>query len=249
MRFRSTNPVYSKINKMDGYEGVTYEQATYTGIAFKTLYYMLMVVVGAFIGIMLLQNRIDILLPVLGVSGIATFIAAMVAFVSPAATKIAGTIYCLLEGVIVGIVSLLFEAMLPGVVVTSLLGTVTVVVVAAALFLTGIVKVNSKFMRFLMIYVVSVLFTMLGSLILSLIFPGLFAFAANPTVSIVVSLIMIFLATLYIMFDLENIRQVVEGGQPKQLEWFASFGLAFTVIWLYMEVLPLIAQIFLNADS
>ena len=50
------------------------------------------------------------------------------------------------------------------------------------------------------------------------------------------------------MFDLENIRQIVEGEQPKMLEWFAAFGLAFTVIWLYMEVLPLIAQLLMNSD-
>lgn len=248
MRFRSTNPVYSRINKMDEQTNVAYETATYKGVAFKTLYYMVLVVVGALLGIGLLYSNPQALLSVLGISGIATFIAAMVAFISPRSTKIAGTIYCLLEGVIVGVVSLIFEAMLPGVVVTALMGTIMVVIVSSSLFLTGIVKVNSKFMRFLWIVVISTLATMFLSFILSLIFPSAFNFMSNPNVTIIISLVMIFLAALYIMFDLENIRQVVEGGQPKQLEWFASFGLAFTVIWLYMEVLPLIAQIMLNRD-
>jgi len=47
---------------------------------------------------------------------------------------------------------------------------------------------------------------------------------------------------------MENIRQIVEGGQPKFLEWFASFGLIFTVIWLYMEILPLMVRILLAGD-
>ena len=249
MRFRSTNPVYSKINKMDSYEGVAYEQATYLGVAGKTLYYMLMVVVGAFAGIFMLANNQQALISTLAISGIGTFIAAMVAFVSPRSTKIAGTIYCLLEGVLVGIVSLLFETIVPGVVVTALLGTVMVVIVSASFFLTGIIKVNNRFLRFLSIFVISILATFLVTWILSLIFPGIFNILANPQVNIIVSLVMVFLASLYIMFDLENIRQVVEGGQPKQMEWFASFGLAFTVIWLYMEVLPLVARIFLNSDN
>mgnify|MGYP002461820259 CR=1 FL=1 len=32
-----------------------------------------------------------------------------------------------------------------------------------------------------------------------------------------------------VFFDLENIRQVVQGQYPKQYEWYAAFGLSFTL--------------------
>lgn len=242
MRLRSTNPVYSKINKMDTFAGVSYEQATYRGIAGKTIYYILIVALGAFAGIFMLANQSQVLIPLLAVSGIVGFISAMIAFVKPNASKIAGTIYCLAEGLVVGIVSLLFEAIVPGVVAIAMLGTVAVVLVTATLFLTGIIKVTRKFTKFLLIFSFSIIITILASWIINL-FGGNVINFANPTLSLIVSGIMIFLATLYILFDLENIRQIVEGGQPKALEWFASFGLAFTVIWLYMEILPLVARI------
>jgi|SRR5690554_1707897 len=248
MRLRSTNPVYSKIERMDTHSTVDYAQATYKGIAAKTIYYILLVAIAAFGAIFMLANESSALVPLLSVSGIVGFISAMIAFVSPRATKVAGTIYCLMQGMVVGIVSLLFEAIVPGVVGLALMGTVAVVFVTATLFLTGIIKVTQRFMRFLLIFSLSVILTFVTVWIFSLFGATIIDFA-NPTLSLIVSLIMIFLATLYILFDLENIRQIVEGGQPKFLEWFASFGLAFTVVWLYMEILPLVARLLMASKD
>jgi uncharacterized YccA/Bax inhibitor family protein len=247
MRLRSTNPVYSKMGKMDAYQGVDFEAASYRGIASKTFYFAILVIIGAFLGIYLLSTNPDALGALLPITVIVGFICSLVAFISPASTKIAGTIYCLCEGMLVGIVSILFETIVPGVVVAGLLGTVAVVFVVATLYLTGMVKVTGKFVRFLLIFSISVILCQLFLLILSLVSPGTFGGIFNSFGSnLLVSGIMIFLATLYLMFDMENIRQVVEGGQPKQLEWFASFGLIFTIVWLYMEILPLIARIMLR---
>ncbi|HHU56168.1 MAG TPA: Bax inhibitor-1/YccA family protein [Acholeplasmataceae bacterium] len=248
MRLRSTNPVYSKLNKMSAYAG-TYAQATYQGVAGKTLYYMLLVFVGAFAGIILLEKNPTFLAGLLIASIIVAFISSLVAFISPTSTKIAGTIYCLFEGILVGVISYIFEAIIPGVVPIAILGTLAVVIVAATLYLTGLVKVNGKFVRFLLLVSISVFVTYFLSFIISFFSSTFREALASPGINILVSLIMIFIASLYIMFDLENIRQVVEGGQPKSLEWFAAFGLAFTVIWLYMEVLPLVAQLLASADN
>lgn len=243
MNFRSNNPVYSKIRKM-GLEGVSYEQATYRGVAGKALYFTILVIVGALLGIFLFTQNPEFLGSSLTVIVIAGFISALVAFLRPTATKIAGTIYALCEGVLVGLISFVFEAAYQGIVFTAIMGTVSVLFVVSTLYFTRIVKVNGKFMRFLLIFSISVIFSQLLFFILSLIFPSTFGVIfANYQMSLLSSIVMILLASLYLMFDLENIRQVVEGGQPKQLEWFAAFGLVYTVIWLYLEVLQLIAKI------
>lgn len=248
MRIRSTNPVYGRISRMSAEYAGTYAQATYKGVAGKTLYYMLLVLAGGIGGILLLERQADLLRGLILVSGITGSISAIIAFVSPRATKVVGTIYCLSQGLIVGLVSYILEALIPGVVPIAILGTMSVVIVAAALYLTGIVKVTRKFTRFLILFSLSVFVTIFLAGIFSLFSATIRDAFLSPGVNILVSLIMIFIATLYILFDLENIRQVVEGSHPKFMEWFAAFGLAFTVVWLYMEILPLVAQILMSRD-
>ena len=63
-----------------------------------------------------------------------------------------------------------------------------------------------------------------------------------------VSAVTVLLAALYLLMDLDTIRRIVEGGMPKEMEWYASFGLAFTLVWLYVEILRIVAIVFSNKD-
>lgn len=242
MRFRSSNPVFSRINKMDNV-GINYESATYRGVAGKSFYFTILIVLGAILGIGLFATKPDALMSALPIVGITTFITALIAMMSPRATKIAGTIYCISEGVLVGLVSLIFETVYPGVVIAGLTGTIAVLFVVGTVYFTGLVKVTGRFVKFLLIFAISVILCQFALFILTLFMPELNTIYSNFGVSLLVSGVMIFLATMYLMFDMENIRQVVEGGQPKEMEWYASFGLVFTIVWLYMEVLRLVAII------
>ena len=161
------------------------------------------------------------------------------------ACKITGTFYCLFEGLSIGLLSLICASFLEGSVTIAILSTISVFAVVTLLFVSNIIKVNSGFMRFLTIFVISYLVSMLIFGILSLV--GNFEF--NLGLTLLLSAVTVFIATLYLFFDLENIRQTVEGGYPKEYEWMASFGLAFTLIWLYVEILRLVVVIFAKHDN
>ncbi|HBP25771.1 MAG TPA: hypothetical protein DD618_02330, partial [Acholeplasmatales bacterium] len=132
----------------------------------------------------------------------------------------------------------------PGVVLTTLMSTIVVLIVVATLFLTRLIVVDNRFIRFLLIFAISILVSQILMWILS---RGL-GVQYDFWTSLLTSGIMVFLGTLYLLFDFENIRRIVEKGAPKTMEWYASFGLVFTVVWLYMEILPIIARIFFNRD-
>lgn len=70
----------------------------------------------------------------------------------------------------------------------------------------------------------------------------------NMTLCLGISAITILLASIYLLMDLDNIRLVVEGGYPKAMEWYAAFGLTFTLVWLYVEILRLVAVIFADRN-
>lgn len=251
MRFfgmRSHNPILRRVsNEESGIYGEA-AVATYQGVAAKTFWFLGLVVFGAIFGILLAFSNPDTVSLLLPIAAIVAFIAAIVSFLSPRSTKIAGSIYALAQGYVVGLISFAFEAMVSGVVLVTLISTFTVLLVVATLFLTNIVRVTSTFIRFLYTFAISVLLSMFIIFILSLFIPNIGVAMSQPAIMIGVSLIMVFLATLYLFFDLEVIRQVVEGGYPKHAEWYASFGLVFTIVWLYLELLPLIAR-FLNSRN
>lgn len=246
MRFRNANPVYNKMDSMQReYVNENYKQATYGGVALKSLFYIFITFVGAFLSIFLFQYNQELLTKALIFSVIGGIILSFVAILLPNTTKITGSFYCLFEGLVVGFVSLLCEEMLPGVVLSSLVGTLAVVLVVTLVFLTGLVKVNGKFLKFVITFSLSYLLTYFIVWILTIIFPSTFSNVfSNLGVMLLVSIVVIFLACLYLLSDLNCIKNVVEGEQPKELEWYASFGLIFTVIWLYIEILRILVIIF-----
>ena len=242
MRFGSRNPVFGRIEKANYFEN-TNEVATYKGITKKTLYFLGMVLLGTMISILLVISESSALLPIMVVSGIGTFIFGIVALVSPKNSKVFGTLYCVSEGILVGLISLVYALAYNGIITAALLSVFTIFLVVVTLYLTGIVRVTNKFINFLFIFSIAYILSMLVIWIFFAISGNTFSVGTMA----LISGITVFIATLYLFFDLEQIRRVVEGGYPKQMEWYAAFGLAYTLVWLYIEVLRLIS-IFMDRD-
>ena len=61
-------------------------------------------------------------------------------------------------------------------------------------------------------------------------------------ISIGFSLFVVGIASLNLVMDFDFIEQGVENGAPKYMEWYGAFGLLMTLIWLYLEILKLLAK-------
>ena len=57
------------------------------------------------------------------------------------------------------------------------------------------------------------------------------------------SLLVVAIAALNLVLDFDIIEQAAENRTPKYMEWYATFGLLVTLIWLYLEILRLLAKL------
>lgn len=213
--------------------------ATYKGIALKTLFYLFLTVASAIGGLVFGFYYPEAYVVMIVVAALSTFILSIISMLSIRACKVTGSLYCIAEGLLLGIVSYAVNIFFEGAVSTALLATILVFAVVTLLYVSNIIKVNDKFMKFLSIFAISFILFMIVYSIYSAITGSWAGFG----LSVLISILSIFLATLYLFFDLEKIRQIVEGGYDKSLEWNAAFGLSFTLIWLYVEILRLVVII------
>ncbi len=241
---RSANPVFKKVRNQDSLS-MDSRQATFAGVGLKTLYYIFVTIAGAFLGLFLVANFPEVYITCLIVSIFLGVISAIIAMSKANLSLIFGTLYCAFEGMFLGTISMLFEAIIPGIIVTVITSTLAVVLICAVLFLTGLVKVNNKFYKFLMLLSIGFCVSMLFMWILSLC--G-FVLMDSFGIYILVSIASVFIASLYLLSDMEQAYQLVKNGGAKEFEWMVSFGLAYTILWLYVELLRIVFVLLNNRN-
>jgi len=112
-----------------------------------------------------------------------------------------------------------------------------------ALYVFGVVKVTRKFQMAVIGATFGVLLLYLVSGLMSL-FGASISFINDPSpLGIVVSVVICVIASLNLFLDYELIRQLSISGAPKYMEWYGAFGIMVTLVWLYLEVLRLLAKI------
>ncbi|WP_372594381.1 Bax inhibitor-1/YccA family protein [Actinotalea sp.] len=159
--------------------------------------------------------------------------------------------YTIAQGVFLGGISYLFQNLTVDgtatgtaepIVLQAVLATFATFGAALALYASGKVRVTPKFTRFLMI-------SMVGYLLFSLLNFGLSFFVAsagfgplrNGWIGIAVGLFAVGLATMSLIVDFDSIKRGVQQGVPVRYAWSAAFGLIVTLVWLYLEILRILA--------
>jgi uncharacterized YccA/Bax inhibitor family protein len=154
--------------------------------------------------------------------------------------------YAILEGLFVGAISayfnFLFQEKYPGIITHAVLITFAVAASMYLLFTLRIIKVTDKLRSIIFVATASIAVFYLLTWILS--FFGIqFAFlTTGSTFGIIFSLAVIAIAALNLVLDFDMIEKGSEMGAPKYMEWYGAFGLLVTLVWLYLEILRLLAK-------
>lgn len=153
-------------------------------------------------------------------------------------------VFAVVEGVVIAVFSALFEMQYPGIVMQAATATFAIFAVMLLMYRARIIQVTQKFRSMVMaatgaimlLYVISILGSLTGWYQVPLLH-------SNGPLGIGISVFIVGIASFNLLLDFDVIEHWVAAKAPKWMEWYASFGLLVTLVWLYIEVLRLLSKL------
>lgn len=156
--------------------------------------------------------------------------------------------YAGLEGLFLGGLTRVLDGMFPGVGLQAVIGTLSVFAVTLVLFKSGKVRATPKVMRFFMIAMIGYAVFALINMVMMWTGAVDSPFGLRTSVEIMgiplgvfIGLLAIGLAAFSLIMDFTSIEAGVRSGAPQRFSWTAAFGLTVTLVWLYVEIIRLLA--------
>ena len=181
----------------------------------------------------------------IAIGGIGGFIVALVTIFKKEWAPITVPLYAMLEGLMLGGVSYMYGQMYEGIVFNAIMLTISILICLLFAYRSGIIQATENFKLGVFAATGGIFLVYLISFIASFFGAG-FSFL-DPTnssmFSIGVSLFIVVIASLNLVLDFDFIEEGAEKGAPKYMEWYGAFGLLVTLVWLYLEILRLLAKL------
>ncbi len=184
------------------------------------------------------------LTPVLMVAGLfGGFVLALVTVFKQDWAPFTTPLYAALEGLLLGGISLQFEARYPGIAINAVgltFGTFAVLLLA---YRSHLIRATDNFRLGVVAATGGIALLYLVSMVMGFFGRGIsFVHDASP-IGIAFSLAVVAIAALNLVLDFDFVERGSAMGAPKYMEWYAAFGLLVTLVWLYLEMLRLLAKL------
>ncbi len=174
--------------------------------------------------------------------GIGGFILAMITIFRPQSSPLTAPLYAAAEGLLMGAISAAFERSYPGIAIQAVGLTIGVLAIMLMLYGTGIVRATEKFKIGIIAATGGICLVYLVDVVASLFGHRLPYIHENGAVGIGFSLVVVVIAAMNLVLDFDFIEQGVARQAPKYMEWYGGFSLLVTLIWMYLEILRLLAK-------
>ncbi|GAA3284790.1 Bax inhibitor-1/YccA family protein [Nesterenkonia halobia] len=243
---------YAQQHGMPGQGGVAAPQAapqdlepmTYDDVIRKTLVSFLVVLLGAGVSVTVGATSPALLMVLVVVGLLGGLGLGLVNSFKKEPNPALILAYSACQGLLLGGISMLLEMQFPGIVLQAVLGTVIVFGSVLALFRSGKVRATPKLTKMFMV-------AGMAYFVFSLVNVGLMMFGGTdsmfglrgemPLLGLALGALGILLATYSLVMDFTNIQEGVDAGVAKRFGWAAAFGLTVSLVWLYIELLRIIA--------
>lgn len=187
-------------------------------------------------------NRAEII-PLLWTGALGGLVVCLVTVFKKEWSAVTAPIYALLQGLVVGGLSAFYEARFPGIVIQAVgltFGTLAALLMA---YKSGLIKATENFKLGVVAATGGIALLYLVSIGMSFFGKSIPFIHESSTFGILFSVFVVVIAALNLVLDFDFIEAGAENGAPKYMEWYGAFGLTVTLVWLYLEILRLLAKL------
>ncbi len=190
------------------------------------------------------DGEVQIQFPSLAMVGVIVGIGIVFALMfKPQLAKFLAPAYAIAEGFAVGAISKAYDAYQHGIVIQAVGATLGVFLVMLVLYRTKIIRVTERFRKIVVFATLGVMAFYLVSFVINL-FGADVTFLNKPNaLGIAFSIGVSVLAAMNLALRFDFIEKGTQMGLSKDFEWYAAFGLLVTIVWLYLELLRLLAKL------
>jgi len=225
--------------------GTGQNRMTLEGVANKTMLLLGICVFTAFVSwtTITVNPELGTILFFLGVIG--SLIAAIsMWFIDKRKAVYIGPIYAAFEGLFLGPFSGIMETFFPGIIVQAVGLTFGLFFTMLVVYRARLIRPSENLAIGLASAIGAIMLIYMASFVLAIASPYQIPYIhGNGIIGIGFSLFVITVGALTFVMDFDFIEKGVEQGAPKHLEWYAAFGLMITLVWLYIEILRLLAKL------
>lgn len=244
--FKSGNPALSEKSFLDSANTDLTQVMTVRGTLNKFGFLFLMVMGTAFYSWKEYSDGGNVL-PLLWTGAIGGLIVALVITFKKEWSAYLAPLYGLLEGLFVGAISAFyndaFGERAPNLIMNAVGLTFGTAIAMYLLYSFRIIQATEKFKAVIITATVGIGVFYLITIVLRMFGIDMPFIHEGSTFGILFSLFVVAIAALNLILDFDMIERGSEAGAPKYMEWYGAFGLLVTIVWLYLEILRLLAKI------
>jgi len=241
---RTSNPALNAKTFADLRRDPTAPAMTVEGTVNRTAFLLFLVVLPAAWVWAQVRTALDpsVAGPWIMVGAIGGLVVAFITIFKKEWSPVTAPIYAALEGLALGGLSALLETKYPGIAMQSVGLTFATLAAMLLAYRSGLIKPTEKFKLGVVAATGAIALFYVVGFVLSFFGIAMPFLQGNSTASIVVSGIIVVVAALNLILDFDFIESGAAAGAPKYMEWYGAFGLMVTLIWLYLEILRLLAK-------
>ncbi len=243
---RTANPALNDNSFRNFMAAAGSSQMTLQGAALKSGALLMIAVFAAFLTWIPMQRadfQTGALLGGLGMIG--GFVLALVTSFKREWAPVTAPVYAACEGLFLGAISALYDLRFPGshIVLNAVILTFGVMFTLLTAYVFRLIRATQNFRLGVVAATGGICLAYFATFILSLFGIHVPYIHDSGPIGIGISVFVVIVAALNLVLDFDYIERGAESGAPKFMEWYAGFALLVTLVWLYLEILRLLAKL------